>query len=147
MYPLPPQAYSASVVRRIAEGILELLREPATPEEMFAASPRWPPEQGAGWKGGGWRPAPWLTPRLAARLPWVQIGNPSGTGHALVRYTLLAMSNANLIELSITPMSTSAVGRIRFLRVREGAESIDLRRVFREPRRPRYAPWRTRAEY
>lgn len=86
--------------------------------------------------------------RRAARLPWMKIGNPSGSGYALLRYCLVASSNAEIVEFSRTPMSTKRIGRIRLLRLREGADAIDLRDAIPDPNRgcqyrPRYTPWRT----
>lgn len=110
-YPLPRPAYSESVVREVAAAIVAELGEPADADATFAASPRVPPP------GDGWLPLPYLSPRLRVRLPWLQLGNPSGSAYALLRFTLLWMANAGVAELHVTPMSTSAVGRIRFLRL------------------------------
>ena len=137
MYPLPTPKYAASVARRVAEGVVELLREPADADSMFAASPRFPPP------GGNWRPLPYVCPRLSARLPWMRIGGPSGSGYGLLRQVLLTLANFGVLELELSPMAGSRCGRIRFLRLTENADRIDLRRVFRQPRRPRYRPWQS----
>ena len=140
-YPLPRPAHCASVVRAAAEAVVAELREPASADSMFAASPRFPPP------GDGWRPLPHLSTRVSVRAPWIRIGDASGAGYGLLRYALLTLANVGVVELSLTPMSSSAVGRVRFVRLcRRGDDTppLDLAELIPdpEPREYLYSPRR-----
>jgi hypothetical protein len=110
-YPIATPGYGASVVREVARAVLDALAEPADARLMFAASPRVPP------RGEGWRPLPYLTPRVQARLTGITLVRPGGGGLRLLRCTLLTLANLGLVEVYLTPVSTSAMGRIRFVRL------------------------------
>ena len=129
MLELPVYAYtiSAGVIRFVAEAVVGVLLGDHDERAMFAASPRVPPP------GTGWVPAPYLSPRVQIRLGRrVNFGRPSGAGFKILRVTLLTLANAGVVELHTSPMATSTVGRVRFVRLcpRAGHEwPIDFARV------------------
>jgi hypothetical protein len=110
-YPIACPGYGPSVVREVARAVLAALEEPADARLMFASSPRVPP------RGEGWRPLPFLTPRVQSRLPGIVLGRSGGGGLRLLRCAVLTLANLELVEVFLSPMSTSRLGRIRFVRV------------------------------
>jgi hypothetical protein len=73
---VPPAGYSAGLIREVAGVGLDALGEDADALEMFAASPRVPPP------GEGWRPLPWLMPRIAgARAFLGDLRRSGGSGY------------------------------------------------------------------
>jgi hypothetical protein len=108
-YPVPCSGFSPGVVLSVARAVLDVLQEPAEERAMFAASPRVPPP------GPGWMPLPYMVPRIQTRLAF-DLRRPGGNGYRLLRSALLTMANAELVELYMSPMAGSRLGRIRFVR-------------------------------
>jgi hypothetical protein len=134
-YIVPPAGYSAGLVREVAEGILAALGEDADALEMFAASPRVPPP------GTGWVPLPYLVPRIAgARAFLGDIRRAGGGGFKLLRAVLLTLANVGVLELYVSPMSSSPVGRIRFVRLIPRETRADLEALIPD-RGHLYDPW------
>jgi hypothetical protein len=109
---IPPEPryyepYGGLVLDRVGKHILDVLREDADPLELLASTTRTAPI------GDGWRPWPYVTPRVAAR-----IGALAGTAAFLSRAAWAAwrLARRGEIQIATTPMRRSATGRIRFAR-------------------------------
>ena len=106
--------YSEGRLRLVASLLVKVLGQPCSEREMLAYTGHLPP---AGSVGAGWRPWPWVMPRVCAELnaifgPGGRLGQPSRAAWR--------MAEAGVLELATSTLK-GCRARIRFCRIKPDA--------------------------